>query len=63
MANHGQGKIRLQWGDIWVKKGTVLQLASRADLDAMNRLRMEEEAEKEPLLFNASTKFRFVPTP
>src|SRR5215469_16765346 len=39
------GKVRLQVGDIWVKKATALQPASRADLDAMYRQRMEEEAE------------------
>jgi hypothetical protein len=39
------GKTRLQVGDIWIKKGTALQLAARADLDVMYRLRMEEEAE------------------
>lgn len=39
------GKIRLQIGEIWVKKGTALQLATRTDIDAMYRQRMEEEAE------------------
>lgn len=39
------GKVRLRVGDIWVKKGTGLHPASRADLDSMYRLRMEEEAE------------------
>jgi hypothetical protein len=39
------GKTRLQIGDIWIKKGTALQLAARADLDLMYQLRMEEEAE------------------
>ena len=39
------GKTRLQIGDIWIKKGTALQLAARTDLDLMYRLRMEEEAE------------------
>ena len=39
------GKTRLQVGDIWIKKGTALQLISRADLDLMYRQRMEEEAE------------------
>jgi hypothetical protein len=39
------GKTRLQVGDIWIKKGTALQLISRVDLDLMYRQRMEEEAE------------------
>ncbi len=39
------GKIRLQVGEIWIKKGTALQTASRADLDLMYRQRTEEEAE------------------
>lgn len=39
------GKTRLQVGDIWIKKGTALQRASRSDLDLMYRQRMEEEAE------------------
>jgi hypothetical protein len=39
------GKTRLQMGDIWIKKGTSLQPATRADLDLMYRLRMEAEAE------------------
>lgn len=39
------GKVRLQVGEIWVKKGTALQLATRMDIDAMYRQRMEEEAE------------------
>jgi hypothetical protein len=39
------GKVRLQVGDVWIKKGTALQLVSRADLDLMYRARMEEEAE------------------
>jgi hypothetical protein len=39
------GKVRLQIGEIWVKKGTALQLVTRADIDAMYRQRMEEEAE------------------
>lgn len=38
-------KVRLQVGEIWVKRGTALQLATRADIDAMYRQRMEEEAE------------------
>ncbi len=44
-SKRSDGKIRLQIGDIWIKKGTALQLVSRADLDAMYRARMEEEAE------------------
>ena len=40
------GKIRLQVGEIWIKKGTALQLATRADFDLMYRQRMEEEAEE-----------------
>jgi len=39
------GKTRLQVGEIWIKKGTALQIASRADLDLMYKQRMEEEAE------------------
>ena len=39
------GKTRLQIGEIWIKKGTALQPATRVDLDLMYRLRMEEEAE------------------
>jgi hypothetical protein len=39
------GKVRLQVGDIWIKKGTALQRASRSDIDLMYRQRMEEEAE------------------
>jgi hypothetical protein len=39
------GKVRLQIGEIWIKKGTSLQAATRADIDAMYRQRMEEEAE------------------
>src|SRR5208282_2629704 len=39
------GKARLQVGEIWIKKGTALQIASRADLDLMYKQRMEEEAE------------------
>lgn len=39
------GKTRLQVGEIWIKKGTALQIASRSDLDTMYRQRMEEEAE------------------
>src|SRR5208337_2101970 len=39
------GKTRLQVGEIWIKKGTALQIASRADLDLMYKHRMEEEAE------------------
>jgi hypothetical protein len=38
-------KVRLQVGEIWIKKGTALQIASRADLDLMYKQRMEEEAE------------------
>jgi len=44
-GQRSDGKIRLQVGDIWIKKGTALQLATRDDLDAMYRQRMEEEAE------------------
>ncbi len=39
------GKARLQVGEIWIKKGTALQIASRADLDLIYKQRMEEEAE------------------
>ena len=39
------GKVGLQIGQIWIKKDTGLQLATRTDLDSMYRLRMEEEAE------------------
>lgn len=39
------GKTKLQVGDIWVKSGTGLKLASRADIDQMYRKRMEDEAE------------------
>lgn len=39
------GKTRLQVGEVWLKKGTALQIASRTDLDLMYRQRMEEEAE------------------
>jgi hypothetical protein len=39
------GKVGLQIGQIWIKRDTGLQLATRSDLDAMYRLRMEEEAE------------------
>jgi hypothetical protein len=39
------GKVRLQVGEIWIKKGTALQIASRADLDLMYKQRTEEEAE------------------
>ncbi|MFZ0772079.1 MAG: hypothetical protein WCA49_03420 [Candidatus Sulfotelmatobacter sp.] len=39
------GRSRLQVGEIWIKKGTALQPASRSDLDLMYRQRMEEEAE------------------
>jgi hypothetical protein len=41
------GKIRLQVGEIWIKKGTALQLATRADFDLMYRQRMEEEEAEE----------------
>ncbi|HEY1468725.1 MAG TPA: hypothetical protein VGF61_06755 [Candidatus Acidoferrum sp.] len=44
-GQRSDGKIRLQVGDIWIKTGTALQLATRDDLDAMYRQRMEEEAE------------------
>ena len=46
-SKRSDGKIRLQIGDIWIKKGAALQLVSRADLDAMYRARMEEEAKTE----------------
>jgi hypothetical protein len=39
------GKARLQVGEVWIKKGTALQLVSRSDLDLMYRQRIEEEAE------------------
>src|SRR6266536_338682 len=39
------GKTRLQVGEIWIKRGTALQIASRADLDLMYKQRIEEEAE------------------
>ncbi len=39
------GRTRLQVGEIWIKKGTALQVASRADLDLIYKRRMEEEAE------------------
>jgi hypothetical protein len=39
------GRSRLQVGEIWIKKGTALQPASRSDLDSMYRQRMEAEAE------------------
>jgi hypothetical protein len=35
------GKTRLQVGDIWIKKGTGLHLATRDDLDLMYHQRME----------------------
>jgi len=44
-GKRADSKVRLQVGEIWVKKGTALQLATRADIDAMYRQRMEEEAE------------------
>jgi hypothetical protein len=39
------GKTRLRAGDIWIKRGTGLFPATRADIDLMYRERMEEEAE------------------
>ena len=39
------GKIRLQIGDIWIKKGTALQLATRNDLDLIYQQKMEEQIE------------------
>jgi hypothetical protein len=39
------GKTRLQIGDIWIKRGTALQLAMRDDLEQMYKVRMEQEAE------------------
>ena len=39
------GKTRLQVGEIWIKRGTALCLASRADIDLMYKERVEEEAE------------------
>jgi hypothetical protein len=39
------GKTRLSVGDIWIKDGTALRTASRADIDSMYRLRMEDESE------------------
>jgi hypothetical protein len=39
------GKTRLQIGDIWIKRGTALQLATRDDLEQMYKVRMEQEAE------------------
>src|SRR6185503_9628594 len=39
------GKARLRVGEIWIKRGTGLFVATRADIDAMYRSRMEEEAE------------------
>jgi hypothetical protein len=39
------GKVRLQVGDVWIKKNTDTVRASRADLDLMYRARVEEEAE------------------
>jgi hypothetical protein len=44
-GGRADGKIRLQVGDIWIKKGTGLHRASRTDLDAMYSARMEREAE------------------
>ena len=44
-AKKPDGKTRLQVGDIWIKRGTGLQLITRADLDLMYRQRMEEESE------------------
>jgi hypothetical protein len=44
-AKKQDGKTRLQVGDIWIKRGTGLQLITRADLDLMYRQRMEEESE------------------
>lgn len=44
-AKKPDSKTRLQVGDIWIKRGTALQLITRADLDLMYRERMEEESE------------------
>jgi len=39
------GKTRLRVGEIWIKRGTALQTATRADLNSMYRQQMEAEAE------------------
>jgi hypothetical protein len=39
------GKVRLEPGKVWIKKNTGLVRATRADLDLMYSVRIEEEAE------------------
>lgn len=39
------GKVRLEVGDIWIKKHTDTVKASRSDVDAMYAVKIEEEAE------------------
>ena len=40
-----KGKTRLEIGDVWIKKNTDTVRVTRADIDLMYRVRMEEEAE------------------
>lgn len=40
-----KGKTRLEEGDVWIKSNTNTVRATRADLDRMYKVRMEEEAE------------------
>ena len=44
-GQRSDGRTRLQVGEIWIKKGTALQPASRSDIDLMYGRRIEEEAE------------------
>ena len=39
------GKIRLELGDVWIKKNTDLQRATRDDIETMYKVRIEKEAE------------------